>query len=106
MRRSRIRPVSTKRAAVLPDLDAAVEAAKERDGHTCQAIVRMPGVDCGGHLVGHHMIRRSQWRGGLCVVENIVTLCDAHHRAVHADTALSLRLGLLRYSWDRPGDAA
>lgn len=54
---------------------AAVDA---RDGMCC----RVCGIYCGKSIERHHILYRSL--GGKTTLENIVSLCQKHHRAVHA----------------------
>lgn len=49
---------------------------------------------CHGALVVHHIKRRSQ--GGGNEEDNLLCLCDAHHRYVHDHPEWSRSLGLLR----------
>ncbi len=52
-------------------------AALVRDGHCC----RVPGCKNSTYLDLHHIELRSE--GGRNALENILTVCGAHHRAVH-----------------------
>lgn len=49
---------------------------------------------CAGGLHAHHIRRRSQ--GGPHTMDNLTTLCAAHHGWVHDHPALARLLGLLR----------
>jgi hypothetical protein len=53
-----------------------------RDGHCC----RVPGCKNSTFLDLHHIQLRSE--GGRNVPENILTLCGAHHRAIHRGSLL------------------
>jgi hypothetical protein len=54
----------------------------ERDGHVCRRCGRgQPAV----RLTRHHVLARED--GGLTQVNNLVTLCDDCHDALHADSA-------------------
>lgn len=64
----------------------------------CVAERVWPDVKCFGRLDPHHVLRRSQ--GGQDTAANLVTLCRAHHDAVHANPARSFGLGLLSRSTD------
>ncbi len=75
--------------AVPKDIYAQVVA---RD-NGCAARTAVREISCDGRLDPHHIQRRSQ--GGADTVENLVTLCRAHHRWVHEHPALSKSLGLL-----------
>lgn len=69
------------------------EAVLARDGG-CVARALMPEVTCWGRIDPHHVLRRSQ--GGPDHVDNLVSLCRAHHSAVHEQVARAKNLGLLR----------
>jgi 5-methylcytosine-specific restriction endonuclease McrA len=60
----------------------------------CVAQLAMPEITCMGRLDPHHVLRRSQ--GGQDTLDNLVTLCRAHHSAVHEQIARSYELGLLK----------
>ncbi len=60
-------------------------AALVRDQHCC----RVPGCKNAAYLDLHHIVPRSE--GGRNVLINIITLCGAHHRAVHRG-ALSIEM--------------
>ncbi len=57
-------------------------AVLSRDGHCC----RVPGCKNSTYLDLHHIELRSE--GGRNVLANIITLCGAHHRAVHHGSLL------------------
>jgi len=76
--------------AVPKDIYAEVVA---RDGG-CVARSVWPVVSCFGRLDPHHVLRRSQ--GGKDEASNLITLCRAHHSAVHENPARSYALGLLK----------
>lgn len=69
------------------------EEVLARDGG-CVARNLMPEVQCWGRIDPHHVLRRSQ--GGADHVDNLVSLCRAHHSAVHEQVARAKSLGLLR----------
>ena len=54
----------------------AQRQGKERDNYTCQI--------CGDteHVQGHHIV--DVQFNGAAIVDNIVTLCEYHHRKVHS----------------------
>jgi len=71
---------------------AARRAVLQRDEHRC----RTPGCKHTSFLDLHHIVPRSE--GGPNHADNLLTLCGAHHRAVHhgelviaGDTAISVR---------------
>lgn len=53
---------------------AAVDA---RDGQCCTKC----GIYCGGSIHRHHKVFRSQ--GGATTLENVISLCQRHHREAH-----------------------
>ena len=56
-------------------LKKAYKKVDERDGGVC----RHPGCGSSYNTDHHHIERRSQTRDRVDCVENIVTLCQAHH---------------------------
>jgi hypothetical protein len=70
-----------------------------RDNWTCQARRFDPLIprDCAGRLVVHHRRPKGVGGSGLSVhdVDNLVTLCDSHHRFVHEWPYRSYDSGLL-----------
>lgn len=56
---------------------AVKRAAKRRDGSRCA----VPGCPNSAFVEIHHIVPRSE--GGRDELSNVVTLCGAHHRAVH-----------------------
>jgi hypothetical protein len=60
----------------------------------CRARRLVPELRCWGRLDPHHTLRKSQ--GGEDTVDNLITLCRAHHDWVHGNPTTSLELGLLR----------
>lgn len=103
VKRARIRPISKKRAAALPDYETARQAAFDRDGHRCQAERLWPEIACAGIVEPHHLVPRGAWTAGLAVLANLKCLCSAHHYAVHHISPKRAReLGLLLSSWQRP----
>lgn len=93
-RSGRLRQVSPKRKSVAVPKDIYAEVVTRDRG--CVAERVWPEVRCAGRLDPHHVLRRSH--GGPDTAENLVTLCRAHHDAVHANPARSYALGLLRRS--------
>lgn len=78
-----------------------VLAARVRDGG-CVARALVPEIGCHGPLDGHEVIPRSGWPGGHLVVENVATVCRAHHRWIDRNLIEAHALGLHGYSWERP----
>lgn len=63
------------------------EEIRARDQHRCSRCGK------GGPLHVHHRVRRSQ--GGRDAAPNLITLCEACHRWVHANPYAARREGLL-----------
>lgn len=68
-------------------------AAIRRDDHRCQAAAAVIAVACAGGLHAHHVIRRSQ--GGPDDIDNLLTVCAAHHQHIHDHPAEAKSLGFL-----------
>ncbi len=62
----------------------------------CRALRLVPEVRCWGPVDPHHVLRRSQ--GGEDTVENLISVCRAHHDWIHQHPARSYELDLLRRS--------
>jgi 5-methylcytosine-specific restriction endonuclease McrA len=99
--RTRLRPVSDKRRAQNAAYKPIHDAVIERDVN-CQAgqwgnnfVCFWPEVRCGGTLVVHHVISRARAPELALDPSNLITLCWAHHTAVHANVALATERGLL-----------
>lgn len=105
VRHTPIAPVSAKRRAEGPARRAAVAAAAERDGYTCQAAPLVASVDpknadCWGPLVGHEPLKRSQG-GNPNDVDDVLTVCVWHNQWVELEPALAKRVGLTVSPWER-----
>ena len=61
---------------------------------TCRAVDLIPSVRCVGPLDPHHIRRRGQ--GGPDSLDNLVSLCRAHHDWTHQNPASAREIGLLR----------
>jgi len=85
-------PIKTKKKAKGVPKDLYTEVITRDRG--CVARTLMPEITCWGRLDPHHILRRSQ--GGPDEATNLITLCRAHHSAVHEQVARSITLGLLR----------
>jgi 5-methylcytosine-specific restriction endonuclease McrA len=85
-------PLKTKRKTTGVS-SSVYKSVLERDKE-CKAQRLMPEIMCWGRLDPHHILRRSQ--GGQDTPDNLVTLCRAHHSAVHEQIARSYELGLLK----------
>lgn len=65
-----------------------------RDRWRCQAAAAVLDVACVGALHAHHIVARSQ--GGAHTVDNLTTLCGAHHAWCHEHPAEARALGFIR----------
>ena len=77
-----------------------------RDRYECQAHRHgfQPDTPCHGRLVVHHRRLRSQ--GGTHDLENLVTLCDLHHRNAHdRDRADAEHAGIILRANATPEDS-
>ena len=100
---TRLRQTSPRQAARDRDIDRAIAEAKRRDGYRCQADARgiVPEVDCLGRREGQHVIPRGVRPDLATDVDNIVTLCLAHHQWAGTHPVLARALGLHGRSGDR-----
>lgn len=89
-----------RRREALARAEVAV-AARQRDGG-CVARTLVPDVACAGRLDPHERISRARWPGGHLVLDNVVTLCRAHHDWAHVHEQAAIDVGILAPSWERP----
>lgn len=94
--------VSERRKAERGEWERTVDRVLRRDDWYCRAMGSWPEVACRGRLDPHHLVPRS--RGGSDDDANLVTLCRAHHDAVHGWPDLAVERGLLAHSWDESPD--
>ena len=92
-RRGPLKPVSARRSGERVKRRRVVASALDRDGG-CVAAGLVVDVACWGPLDGHEPIARSAWRAGYLEVDNVVTLCRAHHDWTHAHPDEATALGL------------
>lgn len=116
MKRSRINPVSAKRAAAAPDREAARAALYSRDGTRCRllgvSVARVtvessphhfPSIPpCFGRPTPHHL--RKQGQGGSWDLTNLLVLCSLHNEWVERERPLAWHLGLVVNRGDEPLD--
>lgn len=96
MARTRLSPVSEKRAAQRGEYEDAVAAAFLRDRWSCHAEKLAGNVACGGRLDPHHVWPTGQG-GPRCDPDNIIACCRAHHDWIHqTDPRRARELGLLK----------
>jgi hypothetical protein len=94
----RLRPMSDKKRAEIPERAAVKEAVFERDSYQCRIAPFLPDIECGGELDAHEP--QSRARGGDPLdVDQCVTACRRHHDWVHEHPAAAAALGLLQHSW-------
>lgn len=99
---SRLRPESAKHRADRARRDAVKRVVWRRDRGECQAKDRVPDVRCSGPKDPHEIIPRSAWSKGYLEVDNVITICRAHHDWVGDHPDLAHDVGLHGYSWERP----
>ena len=85
-----MRRQSLKAARFARELKRVVPKLTERAGYVCE-LSHLEG--CDGPLVPHHRLMRSQ--GGGNGLENLLLVCDAHHRLIHHMPTLSYKEGWL-----------
>lgn len=94
LKRSAMRKHPSKRRSLgVPEEVRAQVFARDRG---CVAVLLIREIRCSGSHDPHHVLRRSQ--GGTDTIDNLVTLCRAHHRWVHEHPKISVDIGLLRRS--------
>lgn len=91
MKRTPMRQISDKRKAYNKELDALRPEILQRG---CEyAKNGGTATPCRGPLVAHHTLPRSH--GGKNTRSNLMCLCDAHHRHVHAHPEWARSAGYL-----------
>jgi 5-methylcytosine-specific restriction endonuclease McrA len=92
VKRTPIKRISDKRRKANAELDALRPEILARG---CEYARNGGGlVPCRGALVAHHVLPRSH--GGKHTRENLMCLCDGHHKHVHAHPEWARRAGYLR----------
>jgi hypothetical protein len=76
-----IKKVSNKRITISKQ---TYEKVFERDKGCC----RLTDENCNGELNAHHIIYRSEDKSKIDDVDNIIMLCNSHHRLVHSNKYL------------------
>lgn len=94
MRRTALARVSKKRRADHDEYERVVQRVLLRD-QGCRAARRWPEVGCKGRLDPHHIKLQNIYPELRCDPENILTICRAHHDALHAHPKLAKERGLL-----------
>lgn len=96
MRRTPLARVSARRTGERLAYEKAKLAAWNRDRGQCQAARTWPEIECGGRKDPHHVRPTGMWPELRCDPDNLITLCRAHHDAVHHfQPAKARTLGLL-----------
>lgn len=96
MRRTRLRPVSARRAEGRWEWEQLKRAVHTRDGWQCRAVGLWPH-ECVGPLDAHHVKARGV--GGEDTLENLVSLCRKSHTWVTEHPVEAAAVGLRRWSW-------
>lgn len=105
--RTRLRPVSTKRAEQAEARSKVIEQTLDRAGRKCQAKDLVPHITCGSpfrdrpKLETHEVIPRDVYPNAHLDVENTVALCQLHHDWVTEHPTDAHAVGLHGYSWER-----
>ena len=96
MKRTPLKRTGIKRTKTKPVPKQVYADVLARDmGCRAAGVIRIP---CAGRIDPHHVKRRSQ--GGQDTVENLISLCRAHHDWVHAHPDESYQLGFLKHGWE------
>lgn len=99
LKRTRLKPMSARRAGEVDERRGVREAVIHRD-RSCRAIERgVPGA-CGGPLDVHEILPRSADASGYLDPANCILLCRRHHEWVGANPSAAHDVGLHRYSWE------
>jgi hypothetical protein len=73
-----------------------------RDGG-CVARTLVEQIRCAGRIDPHHALMKSQ--GGKDTLDDLISVCRAHHDWIHANPAMSYELGLLRHPYHSDTDS-
>lgn len=103
MIRSRIKPVSARRAAQTEQRRDVVAAVLERDKRCMARAYGAPG-QCMGALVAHEVVKRSQMRDAHLDVENCLAVCWFHNGWIEDHPPDAKALGLVRSNWEPTDD--
>lgn len=96
-RRARLKPMSDKRRAELPDDDVIRQQVFARAGYKCQIKPLLAGtrwVKCWGILTMHHLKKDGQC--GETSLDNCIAACAGHNQWVENEPRLARELGLVR----------
>lgn len=105
-RRTRLRPMSEKRRAMLDERRAFV-ASVLQERPRCEAGEPIGTCDgkhrCARDSVDVHEVKTRARGGSILDADNVIAVCRRCHDWIHANPAASLRLGLLASSWSVRG---
>lgn len=101
MRRTRLSPVSDKRAGESDERFEVRSAAWHRAGGRCEAEHIVPEVQCAGPMDVDEIVPRGVRPGGHLDIDNVQLVCRAHHDWKHANPAEAQARGLRRWSWQK-----
>jgi hypothetical protein len=93
--------VSPRRAERARERQQVVDRAFARDRWTCRAEKLVPGIECSAHLDAHERIPRSVWPEGMYELDNILSVCRAHHRWIDRNPDAAHDLGLHGYAHEK-----
>lgn len=102
MRRTRLRPVSRRRAKSTERMHDVRAVLEKRSRGYCEVGGELlPVADDGGYEAQHHH-RQLRKRGGEDTPENGLLCCFRHHGQVHLEPEFSTQMGWIVASWDDP----
>ena len=96
MKRTPLKRTGIKRTKAKPVPKDIYQDVLSRDmGCRGAGVIR---IACQGRIDPHHIKRRSQ--GGEDTIDNLISLCRAHHDWVHQHPDESYQLGFLKHGWE------
>lgn len=81
-------------------IQAARRVVLDRDRESCQAYGLHDGTPCAGRIEVHHIAARSARPDLIADSDNMICLCQSHHRWVGDHPNDAHEVGLHRYSWE------
>lgn len=100
MNRTRIAPISAKRAAEAEEREAVRRQVWLRDRGECQGRALVPEVRCDGPLDWDAIVPEGVRPGAHLDADNMQLICRAHHDWKHAHAVEAVARGLRRWSWE------
>lgn len=97
-RRKRLKPMSDKRRAQIPERQRVHAEVLERDDYRCKLAFAFPDQPCFGELHPHHLLKEGQ--GGSYTPGNLLTACNLHNSMVEDRPKVAALAGLVVHSWE------